>query len=362
MDSSTIDDSDIDNDIQASALIKQNKESKINSNSKEKKVKNSRLIKTKIIGFIIFFILLIWQYASYIYYYLRLTNYKNCIHYEYHLTDYMSSFLFPFIAIREYIYEKGKFFYNIPVHQYIDKTLKQFYVELAQISDNKDKYVSYFPKSYTDYLNYLYSDKICELIMDFINKYPGNGYNNCDDFFYGTSDYGFFSILTTYIEEIRMLRDLVDDYNERAEERNFTYNESYFNDPNQFYEIYYNKFNYASEEYRNLCPANTLNTIAHKNAFIVYNFIISEVMTLALNELFNTFEGIFASTNKVSLIINFVFIAVVFIGFFFIWLPFVLEENETIFKTKNMLSIIPNEILITLPHINILLGIDEGNI
>jgi hypothetical protein len=40
-------------------------------------------------------------------------------------------------------------------------------------------------------------------------------------------------------------------------------------------------------------------------------------------------------------------------------LPYVQRENETIFKTKNMLSIIPNEILINLPHINIMLGIDE---
>ena len=85
-------------------------------------------------------------------------------------------------------------------------------------------------------------------------------------------------------------------------------------------------------------------------------------MTLALNKLFITFEGIFDLTDKVSLIINVVYIAVVFIGFFFIWLPFVLEENETIFKTKNMLSIIPNEILISLPHINIMLGIEEENI
>jgi hypothetical protein len=49
----------------------------------------------------------------------------------------------------------------------------------------------------------------------------------------------------------------------------------------------------------------------------------------------------------------------VLVGFSFIWLPFVLEQNETIFKTKNMLSIIPNDVLVTLPHINIMLGIDE---
>ena len=72
-----------------------------------------------------------------------------------------------------------------------------------------------------------------------------------------------------------------------------------------------------------------------------------------------TLEGIFENTIKISLIINILFILVVLVGFSFIWLPFVLEQNETIFKTKNMLSIIPNDVLVTLPHINIMLGIDE---
>ena len=92
---------------------------------------------------------------------------------------------------------------------------------------------------------------------------------------------------------------------------------------------------------------------------IVNRFIISKVMSLSLDELFKTFDGIIKTTTKISLIINIVFIIFVIIGFFLFWIPFILEENETIFKTKNMLSIIPNEILINLPHINILLGIDE---
>ena len=67
----------------------------------------------------------------------------------------------------------------------------------------------------------------------------------------------------------------------------------------------------------------------------------------------------FSDTDNVCLIINIIFIIVVSIGFLLVWLPYVQKENETIFKTKNMLSIIPNEILINLPHINMMLGIDE---
>ena len=360
LNSSSSDESYIDNDIQASSIIKQNKDKKINNNNKEKSTKSNSFSKIKITGFIIFFMLLICQYSSYIYYYERISLYKNCIHYEYYLTKYMSSFLFPFIGIREFIYDPKKTFYNLQSEIYIDDTLKKFYVELANVSDYKDRYINYFPKSYTNYLNYLYSDKICEIIQDFIKQYPYNGYNGCDDFFYGTSDYGFFSILTTYIEEIRYLRDTVKEYIVLSNQKGYIYNESFLNDPNNYYEnIIY--ANHSDDDYRDLNPANTLNTTSHKTLFIVYRFIISRVMILALESLFSTFDGIFASTTKVSLIINIIFMLIVFIGFCMIWLPFILQENETIFKTKNMLSIIPNEILISLPHINFMLGIDEDS-
>jgi hypothetical protein len=273
----------------------------------------------------------------------------------------MANFLFPFIGIREFIYDPTKTFYNLQSEVYIDETLKKFYVELANASDNKDKYIKYFPKSYTNYLNYLYSDKICEIINDFVKQFPNNGYTGCDDFFYGTSDYGFFSILTTYIEEVRYLRDTVREYIVLSRQKGYTYNESFLNDPNGYYEdILY--ANHSHDEYRALNPANTLNTNSHKTTFIVYRFIISKVILLALESLFSTFDGIFASTTKVSLIINFAFMLFVIFGFCIIWLPFILRENETIFKTKNMLSIIPNEILISLPHINYMLGIDEDSL
>ena len=83
------------------------------------------------------------------------------------------------------------------------------------------------------------------------------------------------------------------------------------------------------------------------------------MLTSLIDKSYATFEEMFSETDNVCLIINIIFIVVVAVGFLLIWLPYVQRENETIFKTKNMLSIIPNEILINLPHINIMLGIDE---
>ena len=360
LNSSSADDSDLDIQSSSSIIKKQKKENKMNASNQEKSLKNISLFKARISSFFIFFILLIWQYSSYIYYYTRLSLYKNCIHYEFYLTDYFSSFLFPFIGIREYIYDTNKTFYNRPVNLYIEDALKKFYIDLSKASNNKDAYVKYFPKSYQNFLNNLYSNKICELITEFIDQYPENGLVDCEDFFYGSSSYGFFAILAMYIEEIRSIKNSVDDYLIKAKQKAFIYNESFYNHPLGYYDDVYKKYSKNdTESYKEFNPANALHMSSHKTIFIVYRFIISRVMLIALDQMFITFEGIFDMTSKISLIINLVFFAVVLLGFLFIWLPLVVEESETIFKTKNMLSIIPNEILIALPHINLMLGINE---
>ena len=165
-----------------------------------------------------------------------------------------------------------------------------------------------------------------------------------------------------YIEEIRSIRDIIDKSYIMANEKNFTYNESYFQDPKGNYERHKSLYNSTPEQladYENSNPTKILGSDRHKHILIVYRFIISEVLTSLIDKSYATFEEMFSETDNVCLIINIIFIVVVAVGFLLIWLPYVQRENETIFKTKNMLSIIPNEILINLPHINIMLGIDE---
>ena len=356
----SFDDSDMEHNIQNSNLLKQNKE-KTTLLNKEEKTSNF-LIKSKIFGFILFLILLMWQLATYIYYIIRLTTYEDCIQYEYHTSLYASNFIFPFIAMREYIFNKKNIFYNETIDKYIDDTLLNFYVNLTSSSNDKDQYQSHFPTKFKNFLDDLYTDKICELILEFNQSYPNNGFTGCGDFFYGTAKFGFYSVLAMYIEEIRTIRDYVDNLYLEAEKNNFAYNESYFQDPKGNYERFKQKYNTSAEvfnKYERLNPAHIFSTDTHKTLLIVYRFIISNVFTLLIDESIETFEEMFSETNQVSLIINIVFIIVVSVGFLLIWLPFVLEENETIFKTKNMLSIIPNEILINLPNINIMLGIEE---
>ena len=334
----------------------------VNSNAgKARNVKKNSNLKMKIGGFVVIFILLCVIIFSFGYYYIRNTLYKHYVLYEYYNNQYNSRFLFPFIALREYLYDQKKTLLNQEVDKYLDTSLTDFYKDLAAISNKRDEYTQYLPTSYSVYIDELFRDNQCKFINVFIDENHTNfEYDRCDQFFYNTSTYGFQAVLTTYIEEIRIMRDLQKYYLQNAEIYGFQYNESLIG--TIFQDFLYPKDNETYQLYLQFNPVLILNETTHKNAIIIYRFVVMKIVQAALDNLFDAIHVAFDDTTTVSYIINITFMAVVTIGFFLFWLPFVLGENDTIYKTKNMLSIIPNEVLFTLPHINIMLGIDEdGN-
>ena len=203
-------------------------------------------------------------------------------------------------------------------------------MNLKEISEYRNEYSKYLPNSYLEYLDDLNNNQQCSLLEEFINAYPDPKKESCDDFFYNMSYYGFNSLTMTFIEDIRSMKDLLD----------------------KIYSKEYGK----KEELTKLLRKNT-----YKTDIIIFRFVIMKVIDKALNKLFETVRLNFDETVKISLIINITFMAFVFIGFISFWLPFVFEQNETIYKAKNMLNIIPKEVLIELPNINTKLGIEGDN-
>ena len=385
--SSSTEESDMDNELGSISSLSKIKNSTNNNAGKARNVKKTSNIKMKIGGFIVIFLLLCVQIFAFSYYYIRNDLYQHYVQYEYYNNKYNSRFLFPYIAMREYLYDQKKTLLNEEVDKYLDTNLRDFYKDLAEISNERDAFTSYLPESYSTFVDELFRDNQCKYIEVFIGENHTNftyynetsrrsdHYSECNDFYYNTSAYGFQAVLTTYIEEIRIMRDLEKYYLQNAEKYDFKYNESLIGTAYEYY-LYPNITKYNIEHYpefkgnqtiltttyNNYNPVLILNEDTHKHATIIFRFVVMKIVQSALDNLFDAIHEAFEETTTVCYIINITFMALVTIGFFLFWLPFVLGENDTIYKTKNMLSIIPNEVLFTLPHINIMLGIDEeGN-
>ena len=341
-------------------LDNKNMNNKIYNYKNGQKEKNKKSFNFYIYPIIIFSIIFIYQLAIYIYYYLRMTNYQRVVTYEYHISMFASNFLFIFISLREYIFDKKIIFYNQTVEEYLEENLQNYYVIFADKSKRKDTYRVYFPHSYQKFLNYLYNGKMCEFISAYNRDNPNKKQLGCDEFFYGSSGQGFFNLLTTFVEEIRSLKDKIDTYYSISEKKNFVYNESYFNGPNAFYRELYDKYSNNIDEYERYNPANILKSNSHRELFITYNYINIQVYSSLISESLSQFEQIFSKYNNINLIINILFIIIVIIGFIFLWIPFMYVQNKNFKNIKVMLSIIPSELLSNINNINNLLEIEES--
>ena len=129
-------------------LNNNNMNNKIYNYKNDQKEKNERSYNIYIYPIIIFSLIFIYQLAVYIYYYLRMTDYQRVVTYEYHISMFASNFLFIFISLREYIFDKKVMFYNQTVEKFLEDNLQNYYVIFSEKSKQKDTYRVYFPDSY----------------------------------------------------------------------------------------------------------------------------------------------------------------------------------------------------------------------
>ena len=201
-----------ENDNLAFLNNQKKKDDKIIQSKDENIIKKDKIKNNNIFRYILFFIIFICQLAIYFFYYQKINLYKNICTYEYYISMFASHFIYIFVALREYIFDRNSILYNQTVTDYLNKNLANYYVIFSNKSKTKDIYRVYFPDSYQVFLNYLYSSKICEFIDIYSAQYPENFKINCNNFFYGSSKFGFFSLLLTFVEEVRLMKDKINYY------------------------------------------------------------------------------------------------------------------------------------------------------
>ena len=110
------------------------------------------------------------------------------------------------------------------------------------------------------------------------------------------------SVLTTYIEDLRIIKDLEKSYLEDAAIYNFTYNESLIGEEGEskYYKDFLNNIT-KMDLYNKYNPVFILNETTHKRAIIIYRFVVMKVVQSALDNLFDAIHVTFEDTISVGL-------------------------------------------------------------
>ena len=319
--------------------------SKINNSRK----RNSQLSKIFKIRFGVFLIMVLFFFTFiFVIYYLYLE--KILINEKYFQNQIImeNAFYIVFNCLREYLFDTNSTVRLIKSQNILLRDLEKIY-EVRRDSMN---YMNQHRKS----LPYKFIDKYREINekspCDFKTEEYFDNYEECINYINGATQYGYTIMNSYFVEEIRFAKELsvvIIDLNKPMNNLTLTgttYGQSLWPKDQKELQFYIqndpiNFFNYPT--------VNELN-IVMSNLLIPYLIILKQttidVLTKFLNEAYIKF-----------IIMMCAYLICIFLLFLFVWIPFVRKLNSIIYKTKNMLSIIPKEVLASISNIEKLLDI-----
>ena len=254
-----------------------------------------------------------------------------------------NEYLMLMINIREYCF--GTLTYMGVNDNDITKYLETFQENVLKSNDNSLEEKAY-SSPFSEVIFDLYQGNICETNKEYITV-PDT--MKCEDILYNSSKYGFNILLSTYFTQLRAIKNQMDYLYLFGTQNNFTYNMTLFG--TKYADDKLPSDPALMNKYFQLHPMIVFNSEPFLSVLYAYRYIIKG----CISGLFKTFtQEINDYINNQSLIMNIVlgiFVLFVLACYFGIWIRYERKLNNTIYKTKNMLSIIPVTILANIPSV-----------
>ena len=315
-----------------------NKNKKLNNQKKKeikyKEVSHIRIFKIKLIGILIFSMIFIsvtlWRFI------VVLEQSEIMTLYMYTMQHYHNNILNLGNAFREFIFLNFTEMHNTPIYEYLGEAEKELYgtfiPDVIFMTDNCNV-IKGLCDLYSDIQKTPYCSKETEKEL--------NDTNECNYYMEVLTSLGFYNFISFFIEEIRIKKNyiLLKDKENHLEQITF------FN---------IDKFVNRTIDYYNE-PGIQLD---------INNMLVNIIFPTISKEKNETAKLILREINSkpliYSLILCIYFLIIILLDIFF-WNPIIKGIKGLIYKTKNMLTIIPVEILEAQTNIKNLLGISDFN-
>ena len=306
----------------------------IDKKIKFKEVSKNRIFKIKLIGILsflfIYIFIVMWIFFN-------LLNKSQIMGlYIYKMQHFHNNILNLFNAYREFIFLNISQMDNTPIYEYLGKAEKELYDTftsdinfIAESCEKVNGLCKNFREIQQNHLCYQYSGE--EL----------SNVKNCDYYMEVITSLGFYNLINFWTEEIRIKKNfiLIKDKINNMPSMTF-YNVEFFK----------NRTILLFNDYEIHPDVNYIFT----NILLPY---ISEERQLSINKIIMDINSEYKI--YITLIIIYFFIIIILLLFF--WRPIIIQIKTLIYKTKNMLSIIPVEILEAQTNIKSLLGTFDLN-
>ncbi len=325
-------------------------ENSINKNT-HKKNNLSKLFQFRI-GVFLCIIMAFFSFI-FIFYYFFLSQILINGHYFENEILIESCFYELYNSFREFLFDINSMVYEQNSLSRLNFLLEDIY-ELRKVCfkymNNNRKYLPYnFNLKY----NIIFNNGACYYKLDdyFLDE------NECLEFMNGASKFGYLIMNSYFIEEIRFLKDMYANYIDISKPMNNLtltgLEKNIKKSPLEEKEL---------EAYINNDPIKIFNLKMFSDLNLMFSNIIVPFLDNLKKLTIDCLNKFLKEEYKKFNIYIIIYFCIISIGFFLFWVPFVNKLNSTIYRTKNMLTIIPIEVLSSISNIEKLLDIKENKL
>ena len=306
----------------------------------------------------LFIIILIISYLylgiTIILYIFLIKNFVYNSRYLYHMQNYHNNVLYLFNAYREYLFDENSIIFGKSTYNYLIGQENVIY-----LSNTKDINFLNSNNNYIKNLKKIFLQMNEKGLCSFYITDAFDNKEECENFMGGKEgiiSLNFHILVNDFLEELRMIRNYVKLLlNKKLIVGNLSNKDElikYYDTLDEFYGLNNNK----SLIFRmNLFNMNKIHSRINN---IFFNIILGYIN----NERNNTIDLIeknIINGHAIYIILILSNIIVIMFLVIFFWIPKIKNMNVEIYKAKNILTIIPIQILASLPNIKILLNINN---
>ena len=318
-------------------------------NNNEKKIETEQKY-TYVQNLFIIALLLSFLYLCFIfiYYFFLIRNFLVIAEYIKHMQNYHNNIIELFNSYREFLFDENSIIFGMPSYEYLIYKEKEFYsTNTEDILFLNTKY-----QKITNNINELNETELCTL-------YKNNSFYNkeeCEDYMGGKEgiiNLGFDTLVKYFIGELGMKRNYI---KKLINNKILVGNLSDLNDMELWTDDYLGlKYNKTLIFRMNLFNMEDI----HKKLNLIFINIISQYINKERNITLNSIINFVNNKEKVYVILIVSHCTIIVAIILLYCFPKIKKMNVEIYKTKNMLSIIPIKILASLPNIKQLLNISK---
>ena len=333
----------------------------IKSIIREHKNASKEIIIIKIGLFSFFTLLLLYSLIIILLFFFFINTVSNYITYFSNENIIQEKTCLFYIIMREYLFEPNETFSNLNIREYVEVMISNHLKEQKQRNNELIKNQNSIKEEYTHFKKIINEGDICNYTQILLDEYANNPIvSNCEDFLYGSLHYGSNLLISTMIEQLREIKRLFEVNEMNMKMNNITINLTTLGTA----DYYNNTLDYRNKKdlYDMYNPINLFKNNKMKQLQMLFRFVLTKVFREVFDALSNAIADGFDKKEQLILIMIIAYLVICFGLYILFWRGYVNSLTRIIYKTKNMLLIIPKEVLSSLTSIHKLLNITSTNI